>query len=78
LDRCEALIAEEEAKIWAELEAFRPRVEGKRVLLYTGGHKSWSVVSALQELGMVVIGTSMRKATDEDKERVKEIMHTDA
>ena len=78
LDRCEALIAEEEAKIWAELEAFRPRVEGKRVLLYTGGHKSWSVVSALQELGMVVIGTSMRKATDEDKERVKEIMQTDA
>ncbi len=78
LQRCEALIAEEEAKIWAELEQFRPRVEGKRVLLYTGGHNSWSVVSALQELGMEVIGTSVRKATDEDKDRVKEIMQTDA
>ena len=78
LDRCEALIAEEEAKIRAALEVYRPRVAGRKVLLYTGGHKSWSVVSALQELGMEVIGTSVRKATDEDKDRVKEIMQTDA
>lgn len=78
LDRCEALIAEEEARAWAALETLRPRVSGRKVLLYTGGHKSWSVVSALQELGMEVIGTSVRKATDEDKERVKEIMQTDA
>ncbi|MEM8836613.1 MAG: nitrogenase iron-molybdenum cofactor biosynthesis protein NifE [Pseudomonadota bacterium] len=78
LTRCDALIAEEEAKIWNALEVFRPRVEGKRVLLYTGGHKSWSVVSALQELGMEVIGTSVRKATEEDKTRVTEIMKTDA
>ena len=78
MDRCEALIAEEEAAIWEKLEALRPRVSGRKVLLYTGGHKSWSVVSALQELGMEVIGTSVRKATEEDKERVKEIMQTDA
>ncbi|MEM8555088.1 MAG: nitrogenase iron-molybdenum cofactor biosynthesis protein NifE [Pseudomonadota bacterium] len=77
MDRCEALIAEEEAKIWADLEPYRPRVEGKRVLLYTGGHKSWSVVAALQELGMEVIGTSVRKATDEDKDRVVDIMGDD-
>ncbi|MHC0052548.1 nitrogenase iron-molybdenum cofactor biosynthesis protein NifE [Actibacterium sp. D379-3] len=77
LDRCEALIAEEEAKVWAHLEAFRPRVQGKRVLLYTGGHKSWSVVSALQELGMEVVGTSVRKATEEDKGRVVDIMGDD-
>lgn len=78
LERCEDLIAEEEAKVWADLEPYRPRVKGKRVLLYTGGHKSWSVVSALQELGMEVVGTSVRKATEEDKERVKEIMGDDA
>ncbi|MEM9763869.1 MAG: nitrogenase iron-molybdenum cofactor biosynthesis protein NifE [Pseudomonadota bacterium] len=77
LGRCEALIAEEEAKIWAKLETLRPRVEGRRVLLYTGGHKSWSVVSALQELGMEVIGTSVRKATEDDKDRVVEIMGDD-
>lgn len=74
LTRCEALIAEEEAKARAALAPYRARVEGKRVLLYTGGHKTWSVVSALQELGMEVVGTSMRKATEEDKGRVVEIM----
>ncbi|MBN2907836.1 MAG: nitrogenase iron-molybdenum cofactor biosynthesis protein NifE [Rhodobacteraceae bacterium] len=77
IDRCEALIAEQEAKARAALEPYRPRVQGKRVLLYTGGHKSWSVVSALQELGMEVVGTSVRKATEEDKARVIEIMGTD-
>lgn len=76
--RCEALIAEEEARVRAELEPFRPRVAGRRVLLYTGGHKSWSVVSALQELGMEVVGTSVRKATEEDKGRVVDIMGDDS
>lgn len=74
ISRCEALIAEEEARAWAALEPYRPRVSGKRVLLYTGGHKSWSVVSALQELGMEVVGTSMRKATETDRARVVDIM----
>jgi len=78
LDRCEAVIADEEARVWADLEAYRPKVQGRRVLLYTGGHKSWSVVSALMELGMEVIGTSMRKATDNDKAKVKDIMGTEA
>ncbi len=75
--RCAALIAEEEAKAWAALAPLRPRVEGRRVLLYTGGHKTWSVVSALQELGMEVVGTSMRKATEADRARVVEIMGDD-
>jgi len=78
VDRCEALIAEEEGAIRAALEPYRARVEGRRVLLYTGGHKSWSVVAALQELGMEVIGTSVRKSTEEDKERVAEIMGGDS
>lgn len=77
MDRCEALIAGEEARIWDQLDAYRPKVAGKRVLLYTGGHKSWSVVAALQELGMKVIGTSVRKATDDDKDRVVDIMGDD-
>jgi nitrogenase molybdenum-cofactor synthesis protein NifE len=70
LNRCEVLIAEEEAKIRDELATFRTKVAGRKVLLYTGGHKSWSVVAALQELGMEVIGTSVHTATEEDKQRV--------
>ncbi|WP_142847677.1 nitrogenase iron-molybdenum cofactor biosynthesis protein NifE [Telmatospirillum sp. J64-1] len=73
LDRTESLIAAEEARVWRRLEVYKPRLKDKKVLLYTGGHKSWSVVSALQEVGMKVIGTSVRKATENDKQRVKEI-----
>jgi nitrogenase molybdenum-cofactor synthesis protein NifE len=76
--RTEALIAREEAKAWAALAPYRERLEGKRVLLYTGGVKSWSVVSALQEIGMVIVGTSVRKSTDEDKERIKDLLGEDA
>lgn len=74
LDRTERLIAEEEARAWAALHAFRPRLAGKRVLLNTGGVKSWSVVHALQEVGMEIVGTSVKKSTVEDKERIKQIL----
>ena len=56
----EAVIAEEEAKAAALLAPFRADLAGKRVLLYTGGVKSWSVISALKDIGMEVIGTSVR------------------
>jgi nitrogenase molybdenum-cofactor synthesis protein NifE len=76
--RAEVLIAREEARAWARLEPYKARLQGKRVLLFTGGVKSWSVVSALQEVGLEIVGTSMRKSTAGDRERVKEIMGTDA
>jgi nitrogenase molybdenum-cofactor synthesis protein NifE len=76
--RTEALIAREEAKADAALEPWRRRLAGKRVLLYTGGVKSWSIVSALQDLGMEVVATGTKKSTQEDKERILELMGPDA
>ena len=61
------LIAVEEKRAWERIAAYRPRLEGKKVLLITGGVKSWSVVSALQDLGMTVVATGTRKSTEEDK-----------
>jgi nitrogenase molybdenum-cofactor synthesis protein NifE len=72
------VIAREEAKAWAAIEPFKPRFEGKKVLLITGGVKSWSVVAALQEAGLELVGTSVKKSTKEDKERIKELMGQDA
>ncbi|MGX7742098.1 nitrogenase iron-molybdenum cofactor biosynthesis protein NifE [Rhodopseudomonas parapalustris] len=71
--RTEALIAREEAKAWAAIKAYTPRLEGKKVLLITGGVKSWSVVAALQEAGLTIVGTSVKKSTKEDKARLKEM-----
>jgi nitrogenase molybdenum-cofactor synthesis protein NifE len=78
LARTEALIRAEEARAWARIEPYRERLRGKRVLLITGGVKSWSVVAALQEIGIEIVGTSVKKSTKEDKERIKEIMGDEA
>ena len=77
-ERTEALIAREEAKIFAALKPWRTRLEGKRVLLNTGGVKSWSIVSALQDLGLVVVATATKKSTEEDKARIRELMGPEA
>ncbi|NTV09992.1 MAG: nitrogenase iron-molybdenum cofactor biosynthesis protein NifE [Zoogloea sp.] len=78
IDRTEALIAVEEKRAFERIAAYRPKLEGKKVLLITGGVKSWSVVSALQEAGLEIVGTSVKKSTKEDKEKIKEIMGEDA
>jgi nitrogenase molybdenum-cofactor synthesis protein NifE len=78
MDRVEAVIAREEARAWARIAPYRERLEGKRVLLITGGVKSWSVVAALQEAGLEIVGTSVKKSTKEDKEKIKELMGQDA
>lgn len=75
--RTEALIDREETRIRNELAPWRERLAGRRVLLYTGGVKSWSVISALQDLGMVVVATGTKKSTEEDKKRIRELMGED-
>ncbi len=76
--RTEALIIREEARVGAVLAPLRRRLAGKRVLIFTGGYKSWSVVSAAQDLGMVVVATGTEKSTEEDKARITALMGLDA
>jgi nitrogenase molybdenum-cofactor synthesis protein NifE len=78
MERTEAVIAREEARAWARISPYRDRLIGKKVLLITGGVKSWSVVAALQEAGLELVGTSVKKSTKEDKEKIKELMGQDA
>lgn len=76
--RTEALIAREEAQAEQALAPWRERLAGKRVLLFTGGVKSWSIVSALQDLGMTVVATGTKKSTEEDKARIRQLMGENA
>ncbi|MES9839519.1 MAG: nitrogenase iron-molybdenum cofactor biosynthesis protein NifE [Candidatus Thiodiazotropha endolucinida] len=76
--RTEALIEREERRISEKLEPWRAQLSGKKVLLYTGGVKSWSVIAALQDLGMEVVATGTKKSTEEDKARIRELMGKDA
>lgn len=73
MDRVEEVIAREEARAFAAIKTYSERLAGKKVLLITGGVKSWSVVSALQEAGLTIVGSSVKKSTQEDKERLKEM-----
>ncbi len=72
--RTEQVIAREEAKADALLQPWRERLDGRRALLYTGGVKSWSIISALQDLGLKVVATGTNKSTEEDKARIRELM----
>jgi len=75
--RVEQLIAEETAALDVALAPYRARLKGKRVVLYTGGVKSWSIISAAKDLGMEVVATSTKKSTEEDKARIKELLGKD-
>jgi nitrogenase molybdenum-cofactor synthesis protein NifE len=76
-EKVEQLILEQTAKLDRELEPYRQRLKGKRVVLYTGGVKSWSIISAAKDLGMEVMATSTKKSTEEDKARIKELLGQD-
>lgn len=72
--RVEQLIQTETTKLQAALTPYRQRLQGKRIVLYTGGVKSWSIISAAQELGIEVAATSTKKSTEEDKARIKNLL----
>ncbi|WP_354624091.1 nitrogenase iron-molybdenum cofactor biosynthesis protein NifE [Psychromonas sp. MME2] len=76
--RTEQLIEQELNQLQQALAPYREKLTGKKALLYTGGVKSWSIVSALQDLGMQVVASGTRKSTEEDKARIRELMGPDA
>lgn len=76
--KVDKLAAREELRLQRELEPYRRLLKGKRVVLYTGGVKSWSVITALQELGMKVVGVGTNKSTVEDVSRIAARIGDDA
>ncbi|MBD2195013.1 MULTISPECIES: bifunctional nitrogenase iron-molybdenum cofactor biosynthesis protein NifEN [Calothrix] len=76
-ERVEKLITEETTALDIALARYRDRLKDKRVVLYTGGVKSWSIISAAKDLGMEVVATSTKKSTEEDKARIKELLGKD-
>jgi nitrogenase molybdenum-cofactor synthesis protein NifE len=74
IERTEELIVEEEAIAFRKIASYAERLRGKRLLLITGGVKSWSVVSALSEIGINVIGSSAKKSTEGDKEKIQKLL----
>ncbi len=77
IERTKALIAREEAKLEEQLEPYRKVFAGKKAVLNTGGNKSWSIASALQDLGIEVVATAVKKATEDDREKARQYLGED-
>jgi nitrogenase molybdenum-iron cofactor biosynthesis protein NifE len=76
--KVETVVAREEGRVEAALAPLRGKLKGKRVLVFSGGYKSWSIVSAMQDLGMEVVATGTEKSTEADKARIRDLMGPDA
>ena len=68
------VIAGEEALCDEKLIPYKELFRGKKAVLNTGGNKSWSFISALQDLGVDVVATAINKATEDDVEKAREYL----
>src|SRR5208283_2796219 len=66
-----------ELQLEEKLKRFE-HLRGKKAVLYTGGVKSWSFISALGDLGIEVVAVGTKKSTFEDEEKMKELLGQDA
>ncbi len=76
-ERVESVIEREEKRLSEKLVEFG-HLRGKKAVLYTGGVKSWSFISALMDLGIDIKAVGTKKSTFEDEEKMKEILGEDA
>ncbi len=75
--RVESVIHRREARLHDELAPYA-NLHGQRAVLYSGGVKSWSVASALRDLGVEVLAVGTKKSSAEDEEKVRQVLGHDA
>lgn len=76
-ERIQTYTTIKEAETMKQLKPYLSALKGKKVLVYTGGVKSWSILYQLEELGMEVIKSSTRKSTDEDITKMLDLFEGD-
>lgn len=76
--RAEEIIAREEARVAKALEPYKILLAGRKAVLNTGGNKSWAFAVALQDIGIEVVGVSIRKSNEDDKAKLRSILKADA
>jgi len=75
--RTRQLVAREEARLEKQLAPYRQVFAGKKAVLNTGGNKTWSIAAALQDLGIEVVATAVKKATEEDRAQARRVLGED-
>ncbi|WP_345991785.1 nitrogenase iron-molybdenum cofactor biosynthesis protein NifE [Sulfurimonas sp. HSL-1716] len=74
IKKAKEVIAQEEAKLEEALQEYKALFAGKKAVLNTGGNKAWSIASGLQDLGIEVVATSIRKSTEDDIAKAREYL----
>ncbi len=70
----ERVIAKYQPMMDAVIAKYRPRLQGKKVMLYVGGLRPRHVIGAYEDLGMEVVGTGYEFAHNDDYDRtIKEM-----
>ena len=75
--KIDAVVRREEKRLSERLRQYA-HLRGMRAVLYTGGVKSWSFVSALLDLGIRIVAVGTKKSTFEDEEKIRDILGPDA
>lgn len=78
LHRTQQYVQEREAFTRAQIAPYKKKLEGKTAILFTGGIKTWSMVSTLKELGIEVLAGGTQNSTPEDFLRMKKMMDPSA
>ena len=65
----EKVIAKYQPLMQQVIDKYKPRLEGKRVMLYVGGLRPRHVIGAYEDLGMEVVGTGYEFAHNDDYDR---------
>ena len=74
IKRTQRLIAREEAHLDQRLAPYKEFFHGRKAILNTGGNKTWSIAAALQDLGIEVVATAVKKATEDDRAKAREYL----
>ncbi|NTW29152.1 MAG: nitrogenase iron-molybdenum cofactor biosynthesis protein NifN [Coriobacteriia bacterium] len=72
--RVEEVIARRQEELDERLAPYVGALKGKRAILYSGGVKSWSMASALTDLGIEILAVGTKKSSAEDEEKVKQVL----
>ena len=65
----ERVIAKYQPLMQAVIDKYRPRLEGKTVMLYVGGLRPRHVIGAYEDLGMEIVGTGYEFGHNDDYQR---------
>ena len=68
-ENVERVLAKYDVEMEKVIDEYRPRLEGKKVMLYVGGLRPRHTVGAYEDLGMVVVGAGYEFAHSDDYDR---------